>query len=85
MLPLRATSLNREIVFVTFCVRGAYICTRVAAVTAYLCGFDGEKWTEVTGAYSLMKTGYLNWRQYLLSALCFAGAGRACFCTTTGL
>ena len=34
MFPLLATSLNREIVLVTFCVLGAYICTRVAAVTA---------------------------------------------------
>ena len=43
MDPLLATSLNLEIVLVTFCVLGAYIWTLVAAVTAYLCGFVGEK------------------------------------------
>lgn len=63
MHPLRATSLKREIVLITFCVRGAYIWTRVAAVTAYLCGLAGEKCTDVTGAYSLTKTGCLNCRQ----------------------
>ena len=84
MHPLRATSLKRDIVLVTFCVLGAYICTRVAAVTAYRWGLEGEKCTEVTGAYSLMKTGCLYCRQKRDSALCFVDAGRACLRTTTG-
>ena len=84
MLPLRATSLKREIVLVTFWVRGAYICTLVAAVTAYLCGLDDEKWTEVTGAYSLTNTGFLNWRQYRDSGLCFNVDGRTWDLIMTG-
>jgi hypothetical protein len=36
--PPRATSLTLAMVFVIFCVRWAYICTREAAVTAYPCG-----------------------------------------------
>lgn len=83
MQPLRATSLNLEIVFVIFWVRGAYICTRVAAVTAYLCGLEGAKWMEVTGAYSLTNTGCLNCRQYLDSGLCF-DEGRTWAFRTTG-
>ena len=64
-------------------MRGAYINTRVAAVTAYLCGLEGAKWTQVTGAYSFTKTGFLNCRQCLDSGLCFED-GRGCVLTTTG-
>lgn len=59
MKPLRATSLNLAIVLVIFCVRGAYICTLEAAVTAYTCGLEWVKCIEVTGAYSLTNTGAL--------------------------
>ena len=81
--PECATFLNLDMVFVTFLVLGAYICTRVAAVTANRCGFEGEKCTDVTGAYSFTKTGCLNCRQYLDSGLRFT-TGFGCFLMTIG-
>ena len=70
-------------VLTTFCVRGAYICMRVAAVTAYRCGRAGEKCTAVTGAYSLTNTGCLNALHCRASGL-DAGPGLGACWTTTG-
>jgi len=78
-----AMSLNLAIVLTTFCVLGANTCIRAPEVTAYWCGRDGEKWIEVTGAVSLMKTGFLKRLQYFDSGERL-GVVRGCCFTTTG-
>ena len=83
IFALLAVSLNLAMFLTTFCVFGANIWILVPEVTAYCCGRDGEKWIEVTGVVSLMKTGFLKRLQYFDSGerLCVV---RGCCFTTTG-
>jgi len=83
IFALFAVSLNLAIVLTTFCVLGANICIRAPEVTAYWCGRQGEKWIEVTGRVSLMKTGFLKRLQYFDSGERLGVVRGWCF-TTTG-
>ena len=83
IFALLAVSLNLAMFLTTFCVLGANIWIRVPEVTAYWYGRDGEKWIEVTGAVSLMKTGFLKRLQYFDSGERLYVVRGCCF-TTTG-